>query len=371
MALDENDLAVKRMQSFLTVQPGEVTSCVGCHESRTETFVPSNDLLAIGRPVSRIKAIDDCPDVFDFPRDIQPILDTLCVDCHGYQKTSRGGPYAGKVLLAGDRGPMFSHAYFTMTVERLFTDNRNQAKSNYTPRALGSAASRILKMLDGAHYGVQATSKQKQMLRLWIEVGAPYPGTYAALGCGSIGGYIQNAQINTDLDWPTTKAGAEVIGRRCASCHQDANVLPRSLSDERGLSFWRFSLDDPLLKMSRHIVFNLTRPEKSLLLLAPLAESAGGFGLCRDKEGEAASVFADADDADYRALLEFVAAGKRNLETIKRFDMPGFRPRPQYLREMRRYGVLRAGHADDAPVDVYDVDRRYWESLWYAPRGGR
>ena len=37
VALDENDLAVKRMQSFLTLQPGETISCVGCHEQRTQT----------------------------------------------------------------------------------------------------------------------------------------------------------------------------------------------------------------------------------------------------------------------------------------------------------------------------------------------
>jgi hypothetical protein len=37
VALDENDDSVKRMQSFLTVMPGETTSCVGCHEQRTRT----------------------------------------------------------------------------------------------------------------------------------------------------------------------------------------------------------------------------------------------------------------------------------------------------------------------------------------------
>ena len=47
--------------------------------------------------------------------------------------------------------------------------------------------------------------------------------------------------------------------------------------------------------------------------------------------------------------------------------MPGFRPRPQYLREMKHYGILPADHADDGPVDPYDLDRRYWESLWYRP----
>jgi hypothetical protein len=203
------------------------------------------------------------------------------------------------------------------------------------------------------------------MLQLWIDVGAPYPGTYAALGCGCVGGYEQNRQVNTDSAWPTTRAGAEVIGRRCASCHQGTDSLPRSLSDERGMSFWRFNVEDPRLAKSRHIVFNLTWPEKSLLLLAPLAAQAGGLAWCRDGQDDAARVFSDTNDADYRTLLAMVAAGKENLEQTTRFDMPGFRPRPQYLREMKRYGILPIDHPDDAPVDVYDLDRRYWSSLWY------
>lgn len=198
----------------------------------------------------------------------------------------------------------------------------------------------------------------------------PYPGTYAALGNGAIGGYHQNNLINTDFDWPTTQTAAAVIDRRCASCHQDAMVLPRSLSDERGISFWRFRIDDPRLKLSRHIVFNLSRPERSLLLLAPLAPEVGGLGLCRDAEGRPASVFTASDDADYKALLAMVTAGKRNLDQIQRFDMPGFQPSPQYLREMRRYGVLSADHADDAAVDPYELDRRYWRSLWHDASGG-
>ena len=105
-------------------------------------------------------------------------------------------------------------------------------------------------------------------------------------------------------------------------------ALPRSLSDERDVSSWRFDLNDPRLRMSRHIVFNLTQPEKSLLLLAPLAESAGGFGLCRDEHGKPATVFTETADADYEKLLAMATAGKEYLDTIKRFDMPGFRPCP-------------------------------------------
>jgi cytochrome c553 len=367
IALDENELAVKRMQSFLTVQPGETTSCIGCHEQRTQTALLSGNQMALRRRPSRIEPIDDCPDVLDFPRDIQPILDRLCVDCHGCEKTARGGPYAGGVLLTGDRGPMFSHAYFTMTVHRLFNDNRNQPKSNYPPRALGSAASRILSMIDGSHYGATASDHDKKMLRLWIDVGAPYPGTYAALGTGSIGGYLQNQQTNTDFDWPTTKAGAESIRRRCGACHTKDGALPQSLSDETGLSFWRFSVDDHRLALSRHIVFNLTRPQQSLILLAPLAAAAGGFQLCRNDRNEPAAVFSTVEDPDYQKLLAMVSAGRDYLATIKRFDMPGFRPRPEYLREMRHYGILPADHSDAAPLDPYQLDRRYWQSLWYRP----
>jgi hypothetical protein len=369
VALDDHNLAVKRMQSFVTVQPGEVTSCIGCHEKRTETFQPRGSGTALARPPSKIEPIGDCPDVFDFPRDIQPILDKLCVDCHGYEKTARGGSYAGKVILSGDRGPMFSHAYVAMTVRRLFSDGRNQPRSNYPPRTLGSSASRILRMLDGSHHGVQADAHQQKMLRLWIEAGAPYPGTYAALGCGSIGGYQANSLMNTDTTWPTSQAGAAVIARRCGSCHQGTRVLPQSLSDERDVSFWAFSLDDPRLRMSRHFLFNLTRSEKSLLLLAPLGEKAGGFSLCRDGRGQPVAVFSDTHDPDYQKLLSMVKAGKENLDTIKRFDMPGFQPTPQYLREMKHYGILAADHHDNAPVNPYDLDRRYWQSLWYRPFG--
>ena len=37
VALDENDMAVKRMQSFAALQPGEVASCAGCHEHRAQS----------------------------------------------------------------------------------------------------------------------------------------------------------------------------------------------------------------------------------------------------------------------------------------------------------------------------------------------
>ena len=66
-------------------------------------------------------------------------------------------------------------------------------------------------LLDGTHHGVKATPHQKKLLRLWIDSGAAYPGTYAALGCGMIGNYAENTIIHTGEDWPATQAAAKVI----------------------------------------------------------------------------------------------------------------------------------------------------------------
>ncbi|MDA1273987.1 MAG: hypothetical protein O2960_08035 [Verrucomicrobia bacterium] len=403
VALDENDMAVKRMQSFTSVQPGEILSCVGCHEHRSQTPLANYSVpLAVRKPAAAIRPIHGVPDIFDFPRDVQPVLDALCTDCHGSEKTAHGGPRAGRLLLTGDRGPLYSHSYYMLTIARLFADGRNQPRSNYDPRALGSSASKLLTMLDGSHYGVEATDHQKTMLRLWIESAAAYPGTYAALGSGMIGNYAENIQVNTGADWPATQAAAKVIQDRCAGCHAEpSRLLPVNLADERGVSFWQPSLDDPRLLTSRHIVFNLSRPEKSLMLLAPLAKEAGGWGLCQSTperglqassasgsraaadiagtspisdvkrpEGRAAavSVFASTRDPGYQAILAMIVAGKEFLEREStRFDMPQFKPRADWVREMKRYGVMPECVLPEDVTDVYTVERDYWKSLWHQP----
>jgi len=371
VARDENERAVKRMQSFTGVQPGETLGCVGCHEHRTSS-PPAFDKalpLAVQRPPNVIKPVPGVPDVIDFPRDIQPILDRHCVECHHV------GRAEGGAILTGGRGPLYSHSYFTLTVMHQLADGRNLPRSNYPPRALGSGAAPLLDKLHKGHHEVAVPPRERRLVRLWLDSGAAYPGTYAALGSGMIGGYEMNKQvINHDRNTPEARAAAAVIGRRCASCHDPMKKpLPRSLSDEIGFSFWQPNLGDRRIRRNRHIVFNLTRPEKSLILLAPLARSAGGRGVCRPKDAgdgdEHDPVFADTGDPGYEALLALCRAGKRTLDDHPRFDMPGFRPRPEWVREMKDFGILPAGFDPRrTPVDVYEIERQYWKSLHYQPR---
>jgi len=373
VALDQNNLSVKRMQSFTSVAPGETTGCVGCHEHRTRTPPPVRRMAAASRTPSPLTPIPHVPDILDFPRDVQPILDRHCVRCHDYVNHPGGnppgaGPAAGGVILTGDRGPMFSHSYFELTIRQQFVDGRNRAKSNLPPRSIGTSASPLMKKIAGSHHGVRLPPEQTDILRYWIESGAAYPGTYAALGSGTIGGYAQNKQVETDRQWPEAKAAGEAIRSRCAACHDAATDkrLPMNLSDEMGISFWRMNMVDPLLPHSRHRVWNLSRPEMSRMLLAPLAKTAGGFATCTPPTSE--PVFADTRDPHYRAILDLARAGKHRLEEITRFDMPQFKPPRPYLREMHRYGILPDSFQPAThTVDVYDLDRRYFESLWYYP----
>ncbi len=377
VAVDEDGDSVKRMQSFTSVMPGETVGCVGCHEHRTKTpdlASITSTPLALGREASVIEPIVGVPDVFDFPRDIQPILDRHCVECHRPERREGG------VLLTADHGPLYSHSYYTLTYLGQFVDGRNDPKSNLDPYSIGAVASPLMKKLRGGHHDVKASPNELNTVRYWIETAAPYPGTYAALGSGMIGGYAENEQVNhPGTDWPETKPGIAAIERRCVSCHPK---IPKHLSDNSEISFWRPDWADPNLRRTRHVVFNLTRPSQSLMLRAPLAKSAGGDGLCgavKDPQSDSATnppakqsaeVFKSTEDPDYRAILAMIEAGEKSLNQRKRFDMPGFQPTPQYVREMKRFGILEPDFVVGSdPIDVYQTDQAYWQSLWYRPSG--
>lgn len=324
VALDKDDLSVKRMQSFVTLQPGERTSCVGCHEQRTKSGRQDGNLQALSRTVSTILPISDVPDVIDYPRDVQPILDRHCVQCHSAERRE------GQVDLSGDHTPKYSISYRTMVSRGLFADGRNQPYGNRAPRSIGSSASRLMTLTDGSHHDVRLSEVERKTIRLWIDTSATYPGTYAALGSGM---------------YPVQLPG-DAVHRRCAHCHDSkaAGDAPKF-----GVAF------DP------QAACNLTRPDKSLLLRAPLPKDQGGLGLCGDK------VFADTSDADYQALLTAIEGSAKQLAEQKRFDMPGFRPNRHYIREMQRFGFLPQTLGADEPIDVYATDRAYWQSFWCNP----
>ena len=115
---------------------------------------------------------------------------------------------------------------------------------------------------------------------------------------------------------------------------------------------------------------------------APLSKDAGGLGVCEAKSGK--QVFADADDPDYQSILKGIERGRRYIiEEDNRPEMLVPSPnngkdcptryvvRWPYLREMIRYGLLPVDADPEATYDPYELDEKYWESLWYQPEEKR
>ena len=338
IALDHEGRAVKRMHSFTSVMPGETTSCVGCHETRTETPGTEFDkhvFAVAGKPVAPTP-VADVPDVFDFMRDIQPLFDKYCVECHNADRVDGG------VDLTGDWTPLYNRSYWEIS-------RRNACDEAYAIYNLTK------------YWRETLSDAEKKLVRFWLEAGAPYAGTYAANGTGLIGWFYRNVNTHNDKDWPETAAMKEAIARRCDGCHTPTDVeknLPHTMSEDR----------EDVHQYERYIkrvdYYNLSRPEKSKILRAPLAKEQGGLEKCVETapDGTKRPVFASTDDPDYQTVLAGVRRGREYiLNESNRWTMKPFVANPAYIREMKRYGVLPEDFDEKTPIDPYEVDRKYWK----------
>ncbi|MDR2642521.1 MAG: hypothetical protein LBC74_06985 [Planctomycetaceae bacterium] len=336
VALDENNIAVKRMHSFMTLQPGETMSCVGCHEERTlAPKVLSTLPKAMLQAPSRPEPIAGVPPIIDFPRDIQPILDRHCVSCHSPEN------YGGKLDLTGDKTAMHSMSYIRLTLHGGWVvDNRNRPKSNFGIYQIGSGASSLMKYIEPQHYNVKLSVEEKNLVRLWIDTSATYPGTYTSLKSG-----YYHPSIN-----------CVPLVERCGECHVAQATREGKNKPWEG---WNFK--------GHHLgwagtVVNISNPDKSFLLRAPLAKEAGGLGICSK------IVFENKDDPLYGEILRSLNRTRKQLESGKRFDMPGFRPNNDYIREMQKYGFVRKNLREDETFDYYSTERAYFDSWYYDPK---
>lgn len=392
LAMDENGRCVKRMHSFTSVMPGEKLSCVGCHEERTETAGADekNRLLRLMEkaPVE-ITPVEGIPEVFSFTRDVQPILDRYCLECHNPDREEGG------FNISGHWAPLYTIGYAQMSWRQLFGDNRNRAKSNFDPYEMGSGSARLLKLIDEGHGGVKMDPKDRSMISYWIDAGANYIGTYAGEFSGGVGYYLQNEPVHNEQAWPETKAMQEAISRRCDVCHTPVdeskgfgtydiyndNYTPRNPREAEDM-FLPHDLAQANGRFSRFEIFDLSYPELSKAVRAPLAKDAGGLGVCEAKSGK--PVFESTDDPDYQTILKAIERGRRYIiEEDNRPEM--ITPSPNngkdcperyvvrwpYLRELIRYGLLPVDTDPEATYNPYELDELYWRSLWYQPEEKR
>ena len=95
-ALDQRQMEVLRMRSFVSFKAGEVRGCPGCHESRAESpaLTPQVALALQKPPCVPAPPRWGADRLLGFEWLVQPVLDRHCVRCHGAQQP------AGRIDLA-------------------------------------------------------------------------------------------------------------------------------------------------------------------------------------------------------------------------------------------------------------------------------
>jgi len=194
--LDEQGQALQIMRSWFTLQPGEQASCVGCHESQ-RTAPPSARAGAFRGMPSAIQASWHAPRRgFSFSREVQPVLDRYCAGCHGdtppegYSITpGREFPYLRgdrmitdwSTKISGgvgqDKGGVFSESYAALQrfVRRPGIESDLHMLS---PMDFHFSTTELGQLLRNGHYNVQMDSESMERIVTWVDLNAPYHGTW-------------------------------------------------------------------------------------------------------------------------------------------------------------------------------------------------
>lgn len=226
--IDKDGQALQLMRSWMTAMPGEVMSCIGCHEDQNTTPPPARRSLALRRAPSEIEPWKGPERGFSFRRDLQPVLDRYCVGCHDGSK----GKNSPAPNLRDDQG--FVYAYNGQSKpalvradpqkEDLFRKYSGVFQPSYIelrklvrvgglesdirlldPTEFMANTSELVQLLKKGHHGVELDPDAWDRLYTWIDLNAPCHGTWSeAIGARKIKHYpqrrIELAKLYGEID---------------------------------------------------------------------------------------------------------------------------------------------------------------------------
>jgi hypothetical protein len=207
--LDENYMAVQTERTFVNYMPGEVRSCVGCHETPANVSRADNSAL-VKKALKRQPSIPGPQPgeasgrrALDYAHDVQPVFDKYCQKCHS------GTEPKGSLNLSGELTEVFNTSYDNLlpsTFERrdsllgLIVAENVPKTGNvaYLPaKSLGSHTSVLVAMLSKGKVNLADPKKAERAAKLaevhkdinlapeellkvtnWIDTNCQYYGTY-------------------------------------------------------------------------------------------------------------------------------------------------------------------------------------------------
>ena len=294
-ALDAAGMAVMTMRTVVYLQPGEVRSCVGCHE-------PKGTAPMSGTAVMRASPVSITPPEssnyrggFSFVRSVQPVLDRYCIRCHGLGKKLEGemnllgtsetprlpkGWMKSKILAAT--------ASYNSLLGRpglLKTANWMREVHASRPRDYFAVAGKLAPMILKGHGKAKLKLDPASMQRLvdWLDLNVQYAGDYS---------------FNRVEDRQADAAGEKALR-----------------------AYVRKRFGATLAAQPFAALVNVGQPDQSRLLRAPLPVAAGGWG-------QIAGGWKTTDDPAYTHALKLVTA---SIAPLKYRDIDGTCGRPQCI----------------------------------------
>lgn len=260
--LDKDKKMIQSMRSGVSLMPGEINGCVGCHEDRLSIPmpIPKRPIALTKKPVELTKWMGKEPFKFSFMEHVQPILDRRCVKCHDFDEKDRK-----KIVLAGDMNPFFNAAYINLYVNKVVSLVGGGPADIQQAYSWGSHVSRLTQIIERGHYGVKLTQKEKEYLYAWMDLNGVYYPVY------------ESAFDNT-------------LAGRCPLTYEEVDRL----SELTGVNVR--ALNGHGRKMQAQIAFD--RPEKSPILDAIRT-----------------------DKAKYDEAVALIAAGRDRLKKTPRGDV--------------------------------------------------
>ena len=282
--VDKNDMAVMSMRSFVYLQPGEHSTCTGCHEPRDTTPV-SLAVLSKEPTIHRLKPPKeiDYEGGLAFMRTVQPVLDRYCIECHGLEKTEGDMNLLGTMrkgeLKLGNVHASTSYLNLVTRPGLVSIAIRNRETPISRPKDYFSHAGRLGRLLLEGDENHESLAKKDPVafrrMIYWLDLNAQYFGDYSW----------------NKREW----LGPVPEGEKALRAYVEKTLGPETA------------------KQPYAALVNTTAPEESRALLGPLSAESGGWGRLNP-------LWKDVNDAGYAKMRDLVLG---SIEPMKAHDVNG------------------------------------------------
>lgn len=307
-ALDANGDMLQTMRSGMSILPGEIASCAGCHESRAAPPPASlRHSLALKRKPSKIKPTPAgaTGSEFSYIKNIQPILDKHCVKCHDF-----GGKGSEKIVLCGDRGLVFNQSYLQLHSKKTISAIGAGPDAVVEANTWGAKHSKIVRMIRNGHSGVKMPESEFAVLRAWIDLNAPYYSTEDSA-------YPQNPSGRSPLAFAEIQRIFELAAPEAEKIGYSKKEI---LEQKAPFGVWKNNVIKNRIaaRLYRFEIVSFDRPEMSPILKA-IPKGTPAYG----------------------EALEIIRQGARRLDSKPRADMESFASSEDAKTKNKRAAALR------------------------------